>query len=126
MSLCLNSLVIRRLAKLPVGVPVSVPIGGVLTPTTNVRFATKMSRAEVKAIRERARQAAKGTVIPKGTHPFPPGHGDRVYVFHHFLDGITVYSNTPVLKVCPLIYLHIHISLYPYTSRCIICMLYIC
>ncbi|KAI0512670.1 hypothetical protein F5B22DRAFT_301236 [Xylaria bambusicola] len=29
---------------------------------------------------------------------FQPGHGEKIYVFKHFLDGMTVYSHDPVLK----------------------------
>ncbi|KAJ2990936.1 hypothetical protein NUW58_g2711 [Xylaria curta] len=31
---------------------------------------------------------------------FEPGHGEKIFVFNHFLDGMTVYSHDPVLKVC--------------------------
>ncbi|KAK5627711.1 hypothetical protein RRF57_003426 [Xylaria bambusicola] len=30
---------------------------------------------------------------------FLPGHGEKIYVFNHFRDGMTVYSHDPVLKV---------------------------
>lgn len=30
---------------------------------------------------------------------FQPGHGEKIFVFNHFLDGMTVYSHDPVLKV---------------------------
>ncbi|KAI0542367.1 transcriptional regulation of mitochondrial recombination-domain-containing protein [Xylaria digitata] len=29
---------------------------------------------------------------------FEPGHGEKIFVFNHFLDGMTVYSHDPVLK----------------------------
>ncbi|KAI3338938.1 transcriptional regulation of mitochondrial recombination-domain-containing protein [Ustulina deusta] len=29
---------------------------------------------------------------------FEPGHGEKIFVFNHFLDGMTVYSHNPVLK----------------------------
>ncbi|CAJ2509939.1 Uu.00g058390.m01.CDS01 [Anthostomella pinea] len=29
---------------------------------------------------------------------FEPGHGEKIYVFNHFLDGMTVYSHEPVMK----------------------------
>ncbi|KAI0405725.1 transcriptional regulation of mitochondrial recombination-domain-containing protein [Xylaria palmicola] len=29
---------------------------------------------------------------------FAPGHGEKIFVFNHFLDGMTVYSHRPVLK----------------------------
>ena len=72
MSLCLNSLVTRQLRKLSVGLPL-----------TSVRCA---------AIKKAA---------GKTDHPFTPGFGERIYLFHHILDGITVYSSMPILVVCP-------------------------
>ncbi|KAI0195370.1 transcriptional regulation of mitochondrial recombination-domain-containing protein [Xylaria flabelliformis] len=29
---------------------------------------------------------------------FEPGHGEKIFVFNHFVDGMTVYSHNPVLK----------------------------
>ncbi|KAI8634573.1 transcriptional regulation of mitochondrial recombination-domain-containing protein [Xylariaceae sp. FL1651] len=29
---------------------------------------------------------------------FEPGHGEKIFVFNHFMDGMTVYSHGPVLK----------------------------
>ncbi|KAI3336478.1 hypothetical protein HD806DRAFT_7341 [Xylariaceae sp. AK1471] len=29
---------------------------------------------------------------------FEPGHGEKIFVFNHFLDGMTVYSHIPVIK----------------------------
>ncbi|KAI0453261.1 transcriptional regulation of mitochondrial recombination-domain-containing protein [Xylaria acuta] len=29
---------------------------------------------------------------------FEPGHGEKIFVFNHFVDGMTVYSHSPVLK----------------------------
>jgi hypothetical protein len=28
-----------------------------------------------------------------------PGHGEKIWIFNHILDGMTVYSHAPVLKV---------------------------
>ena len=77
------------MAKLPVGV---------LAQMTSVRFKSKRPKKDVKADRERRKFAAKGIVTDS---EWPPGYGERIYLFHHILDGITVYSSTPVLQVCP-------------------------
>ncbi|KAI1429306.1 hypothetical protein F5Y12DRAFT_710210 [Xylaria sp. FL1777] len=29
---------------------------------------------------------------------FAPGHGEKIFIYNHFLDGMTVYSHSPVLK----------------------------
>ncbi|GAP89687.1 hypothetical protein SAMD00023353_3501040 [Rosellinia necatrix] len=29
---------------------------------------------------------------------FEPGHGEKIFIFNHILDGMTVYSHSPVLK----------------------------
>lgn len=29
---------------------------------------------------------------------FPPHHGEKIWIFNHFLDGFTVYSHSPVMK----------------------------
>ncbi|RYP91013.1 hypothetical protein DL770_002843 [Monosporascus sp. CRB-9-2] len=70
MALCLNSLVTRQLGKLSLG-----------TSLTSVRL-------------NHSRRKRKERVEPE----FEPGHGERIWIFSHILDGMTVYSHKPVLK----------------------------
>ena len=77
MSLCLNSLVTRQLRKLSLGLPLAL---------TSVRWKSEKK----KAVNNNNK-----------SDPFEPHFGERIYMFHHFLDGIAVYSTLPVLQVCP-------------------------
>ncbi|RYP17534.1 hypothetical protein DL765_004498 [Monosporascus sp. GIB2] len=70
MALCLNSLIARQLGKLPLGA----------------------SLASVRL--NHSRRKRRERVEPE----FEPGHGERIWIFSHFLDGMTVYSHKPVLK----------------------------
>ena len=70
MSSCLNSLVTRQFRK------------SVLVPLTSVRAASNVTKKAGKI-----------------DHPFAPGFGERMYLFHHILDGIVVYSSAPILQV---------------------------
>lgn len=78
MALCLNSLVARQLGKLSLGIS-----------QTSVRL-------------NHSKRKQKERVEPE----FAPGHGERIWIFNHFLEGMTVYSHKPVLKVHTYIHTH--------------------
>ncbi|KAI0879579.1 transcriptional regulation of mitochondrial recombination-domain-containing protein [Hypoxylon argillaceum] len=61
-------------------------LGGGATPRTSIRPASSAKR-----------RRARGERIEPS---FEPGHGEKIFVFNHFVDGMTVYSHSPVLKVC--------------------------
>ncbi|KAI5926388.1 transcriptional regulation of mitochondrial recombination-domain-containing protein [Camillea tinctor] len=55
----------------------------------------KAQRKEKKEAKKAAKKARQATKV----HPvFAPGHGEKIYVFCHFLHGLTAYSHDPVLK----------------------------
>ncbi|KAI0603188.1 transcriptional regulation of mitochondrial recombination-domain-containing protein [Biscogniauxia sp. FL1348] len=53
--------------------------------------------AEERAERKRKKKEAKAKNKQEPT-VFPPGHGEKIYIFCHFLNGLTAYSHEPVLK----------------------------
>lgn len=59
-------------------------LGGGATPRTSIRPASSAKR-----------RRARGERIEPS---FEPGHGEKIFVFNHFVDGMTVYSHSPVLK----------------------------
>ncbi|KAI1131657.1 hypothetical protein F5Y10DRAFT_53606 [Nemania abortiva] len=52
------------------------------TPRTSIRLASTTKRRKDERIEP----------------SFQPGHGEKIFVFNHMLDGMTVYSHNPVLK----------------------------
>ncbi|KAI0840591.1 transcriptional regulation of mitochondrial recombination-domain-containing protein [Hypoxylon sp. FL0890] len=73
MALRVNSIT-AQLARLSLGIS-----------RTSVRF-SHTDKAEEKRRKELERSQ------------FPPHHGEKIWIFNHFLDGMTVYSHSPVVK----------------------------
>ncbi|KAI8949962.1 transcriptional regulation of mitochondrial recombination-domain-containing protein [Xylaria longipes] len=57
-------------------------IGGSAIPRTSIRLAHTAKRRTGERIEPR----------------FEPGHGEKIFVFNNFVNGMTVYSHNPVLK----------------------------
>lgn len=57
--------------------------------------------AAAKEAEKKARKAAKKAAKkqkPRIEPNFEPGHGEKIWLFNHVVDGLTVYSHSPVLK----------------------------
>lgn len=52
----------------------------------SIRFSHSSEKDEVKRRQIEASQ-------------YQPHHGEKIWIFNHFLDGMTVYSHSPVVKV---------------------------
>ncbi|KAI1496730.1 transcriptional regulation of mitochondrial recombination-domain-containing protein [Biscogniauxia marginata] len=62
---------------------------------TSIQIRTKKTAAKAKKQRpEKEDKAPKEQLEPV----YPPGHGEKIFIFSHFLNGMTVYSHDPVLK----------------------------
>ncbi|KAI1116998.1 transcriptional regulation of mitochondrial recombination-domain-containing protein [Nemania sp. NC0429] len=59
----------------------------------SLSISSTASRTSIRLAHTRKRK--KGERIEPN---FEPGHGEKIFVFNHFLDGLTVYSHSPVLK----------------------------
>ncbi|KAI1807955.1 transcriptional regulation of mitochondrial recombination-domain-containing protein [Daldinia bambusicola] len=79
MALRVNSIT-AQFTRLPLS-----PLGTLSISCIGIRF---KSTAPTKEKREKEIAAAK----------FPPHHGEKIWLFHHILDGMMVYSHRPVLK----------------------------
>ncbi|ETS80455.1 hypothetical protein PFICI_07984 [Pestalotiopsis fici W106-1] len=56
---------------------------------------------DAKEAEKKARKAAKKAEKkqkPRIEPNFEPGHGEKIWLFSHLVDGLTVYSHSPVLK----------------------------
>ncbi|TRX90733.1 hypothetical protein FHL15_008312 [Xylaria flabelliformis] len=52
------------------------------------------SRTSIRLAHTAKRRKGSERIEPS----FEPGHGEKIFVFNHFVDGMTVYSHNPVLK----------------------------
>ncbi|KAI0022115.1 hypothetical protein F4780DRAFT_778123 [Xylariomycetidae sp. FL0641] len=50
------------------------------------------------SIRTKTTKGVKTSKGPQPVYPFPEGHGEKIYIFHHFLEGHTVYMSEPVIN----------------------------
>lgn len=50
---------------------------------------------EVKETKKPRKRKSKQRIEPN----FEPGHGEKIWIFSNFVNGMTVYSHSPVLKV---------------------------
>ncbi|KAI5868060.1 transcriptional regulation of mitochondrial recombination-domain-containing protein [Durotheca rogersii] len=54
-------------------------------------------------VRKRLEAGKKKVRKPHPLPQLPPHHGEKIWVFHHFFDGITVYSHSPVPKASKML-----------------------
>ena len=75
------------------------------------RLSVSISRAASARQASTKTRAATTTRTPTVTTPkkeakkiippeFAPGHGEKIWIFSNFINGLTVYSHNPVIKVC--------------------------
>ncbi|KAI1777831.1 transcriptional regulation of mitochondrial recombination-domain-containing protein [Hypoxylon cercidicola] len=58
---------------------------------TGIRFSSTDAKAEKAEKAEKRRREIEAC-------KFPPHHGEKIWIFNHFLEGMTVYSHNPVMK----------------------------
>lgn len=60
----------------------------------------QLGRLSVSIARTSVRQASSKKKRREKIPPnFPPGHGEKIWIYSNFVNGQTVYSHDPVLKV---------------------------
>ncbi|KAI1490050.1 transcriptional regulation of mitochondrial recombination-domain-containing protein [Biscogniauxia mediterranea] len=79
----------------PTAIPTEAPPAA--AETTTAAPARPLTDEE-KAERKRKKKEAKANKNKQEPTVFPPGHGEKIYIFCHFLNGLTAYSHEPVLK----------------------------
>ncbi|KAI0481522.1 hypothetical protein F4859DRAFT_423242 [Xylaria cf. heliscus] len=99
-----TSPIIAQLGKLSIGSSGSSSSGVGVTaaaagcPRTSIRLA-HTAKAKAKATAKATATAKSKRRNGERIEPsFEPGHGEKIYVFNHFVAGMTVYSHQPVLK----------------------------
>lgn len=84
MALRSNSIT-AQLAKLSLGIR-----------RAGIRFSSSSSSTSTKEMKEMKVEKRRKEIE---SSQFPPHHGEKIWIFNHFLDGFTVYSHSPVMKV---------------------------
>ncbi|KAI1631827.1 transcriptional regulation of mitochondrial recombination-domain-containing protein [Biscogniauxia mediterranea] len=79
----------------PTAIPTEAPPAAAETTTAPP---ARPLTAEEKAERKRKKKEAKANKNKQEPTVFPRGHGEKIYIFCHFLNGLTAYSHEPVLK----------------------------
>ncbi|KAK9414191.1 putative Transcriptional regulation of mitochondrial recombination-domain-containing protein [Seiridium unicorne] len=65
---------------------------------TSIRTASTIERSPDAVIKE-TRKPRKKKQQQRQEPSFQPGHGEKIWIFSNFVNGLTVYSHSPVLKV---------------------------
>ncbi|KAI0816257.1 transcriptional regulation of mitochondrial recombination-domain-containing protein [Xylaria sp. FL0064] len=73
--------------------PITAQLGKLSLGSSTTATATTTSRTSIRLAHTAKRR--KGERVEPS---FAPGHGEKIFVFNHFLDGMTVYSHEPVMK----------------------------
>ncbi|KAI1281288.1 transcriptional regulation of mitochondrial recombination-domain-containing protein [Xylaria sp. FL0933] len=73
--------------------PITAQLGKLSLGSSSTTATTTTSRTSIRLAHTAKRR--KGERVEPS---FAPGHGEKIFVFNHFLDGMTVYSHEPVMK----------------------------